>query len=56
MLVVVKHHGDRDDQRNGKEIVAQELRDDVPVQPLENLSSIPFLHIASLFIIVYTCC
>ena len=35
VLVVVEHHGDGDDQRYGKEIMAQELRDDVPVQTTE---------------------
>ena len=35
VLVVVEHHGDGDDQGDGKEVMAQELRDDVPVQTTE---------------------
>ena len=36
-LVEVEHHGDGDNQGNGKHVGAQEFLDDVPVQPLQVL-------------------
>ena len=44
MLVVVKHHHDDDNQRNGKEVCAQELLYDVPVKPFEQSMSDSLCH------------
>jgi hypothetical protein len=53
MLVVVKHHHDDDNERDGKEVGAQELLYDVPVKPFEQFMSeqVP-LHITGAALLV----
>ena len=41
LLVEVEHHGNRNDERDGKDVRPQELLDDVHVQPLEESASQP---------------
>ena len=44
VLVHVEHDGDGDDERDGVEIGAYELLDDVPVDALDVMQRIAFLH------------